>query len=116
VGGLNAGPSPYDLVLAGLGACTAMTLRLYAERKSWPLERAEVHLRHDRVHEKDCEDAEGGDGRLDRITRTIELKGPLDADQRAKLLEMAERCPVHRSLEAGIRVTTTLAPREPAEA
>lgn len=116
VGGLNTGPTPYDLVLAGLGACTAMTIRLYAERKGWPLERAEVRLRHGRVHETDCETAETGDNRMDVVTREIELRGPLDAAQRARLLDMAERCPVHRSLEAGVRVDTTLLPPAATEA
>ena len=113
VGGMDTGPSPYDLLLAGVGACTAMTVRLYAERKGWPLEQAEVRLRHDRDYLQDCEAADGAGGRMERITRTVVLHGPLDDAQRARLLEMAERCPVHRTLEAGVHVETTLAPREP---
>jgi putative redox protein len=113
VGGTDTGPNPYELLLAGVGACTAMTVRLYAERKGWPLQQAEVRLRHDRDYLKDCETAEAAGGRMERITRTVILHGPLDDEQRARLLEMAERCPVHRTLEAGVHVETTLAPRDP---
>jgi len=109
VGGFDSGPTPYDLLLAGLGACTAMTVRLYAQRKGWPLERAEVQLRHDRTHAQDAAACEEQDVRMERITRTLTLHGPLDADQRAKLLAIAERCPVHRTLSEGARITTRLA-------
>lgn len=111
VGGLNAGPTPYDLVLAGLGACTNMTIRLYAARKGWPLTRAEVRLRHDRVHAEDCKTADTGEGRLERITRTLSFEGPLDDAQRAKLLEIADKCPVHRTLGSVAVIRTELASR-----
>jgi putative redox protein len=111
LGGEDAGPSPYDLVLAGLGACTAMTVRMYADRKGWPLTGARVRLRHRKLHAKDEDDcAESrGDPRLDRVEREVVFEGPLDDEQRRRLLEIAERCPVHRTLEAGVRVDTRLA-------
>jgi putative redox protein len=108
-GGGDAGPTPYDYLLIALGACTSMTLRLYADRKSLPLERVSVRLRHDKIHAADCADCETKVGKLDRIIRTIELEGPLDEAQRARLLEIANKCPVHRSLESEIRVETRLA-------
>ena len=103
------GPGPYDLLLAALGACTGMTLRLYADRKGWPLERVEVKLRHDRIHAEDCADCETRVGLVDRIEREIALRGPLDAEQRARLLEIADKCPVHRTLRSEIRIETRLA-------
>ncbi|MDP8916782.1 MAG: alpha/beta fold hydrolase [Pseudomonadota bacterium] len=109
VGGLETGPTPYDLVLAGLGACTSMTVRLYAERKGWPLERTEVQLRHDRNHAQDAADCEQSDTRMETITRTLSFHGPLDNIQRAKLTEIAEKCPVHRTLSQGARIRTQLA-------
>lgn len=107
-GGDDAGPTPYELLLGALGACTAMTVGMYARRKSWPLESVEVHLSHERVHARDCEDCEqpDGTGYLDRITKRVSLQGPLDADQRARLLEISERCPVQRTLERPILVVT----------
>jgi putative redox protein len=109
VGGTDTGPTPYDLVVAGLGACTSMTLRMYADRKGWPLEEIRVRLRHRKLHRKDeAVNEEGGDERLDRMDREIELVGDLDDGQRSRLLEIAERCPVHRTLEAGVRVETAL--------
>jgi uncharacterized OsmC-like protein/alpha-beta hydrolase superfamily lysophospholipase len=108
-GGLDTGPSPYDYLLAGLGACTAMTLRLYAERKGLPLERVVVHLKRERIHAKDCADCETRDGMLDQIERTLELPGSLDASQRQRLLEIADRCPVHRTLTSEIKIRTRLA-------
>ncbi len=110
VGGLDSGPAPYDLLLAALGACTAMTLRLYAERKGLPLERARVTLRHARIHAADCADCETQEGKVDEITREITLEGAgLDAAQRARLLEIADRCPVHRTLEGEVRIRTRAA-------
>jgi putative redox protein len=106
VGGLDSGPGPYDLLLAGLGACTAMTLRLYAERKALPLERVTVRLNHSRIHAADCEDCETKEGMLDRIDRAITLRGALDAEQRRRLLEIADKCPVHRTLTSEIDIRT----------
>jgi putative redox protein len=107
-GGDDAGPSPYDLLSAALGACTAMTIRLYAESKKLPLERVGVNLRHDKIHAVDCSDCETRDGRVDRIERVIELVGPLDDAARAKLLEIANKCPVHRTLHSEVVVSTRL--------
>lgn len=108
VGGGNTGPAPYDFLLAGLGACTSMTLHMYAERKGWPLERAEVTLTHDKIHAQDCAECETQGGKIDYISRKIRLVGPLDTDQRAKLLEIADKCPVHRSLHSEIHITSAL--------
>jgi len=107
-GGDDSGPSPYDLLCAALGACTVMTLRLYADARSLPLERAGVALRHQKIHASDCSDCETREGRIDRIERVIELEGPLDAPARAKLLEIANKCPVHRTLHSEISVETRL--------
>jgi len=105
-GGLDSGLSPYDLVLAGLGACTSMTLRLYAERKALPLDRVTVRLAHSRIHAADCENCETKEGMLDRIDRVIALAGELDEDQRRRLLEIADKCPVHRTLTSEIDIRT----------
>ncbi|TQR87436.1 alpha/beta fold hydrolase [Mycobacterium hodleri] len=104
--GDDAGPTPYDLLLAALGACTSMTVRMYADRKQWPLERIVVESRHFRIHAKDCDECETGTGMVDRIDRDITLIGPLDADQRAKLLDIADRCPVHRTLRSEVSIHT----------
>jgi uncharacterized OsmC-like protein/pimeloyl-ACP methyl ester carboxylesterase len=106
VGGLDSGPGPYDLVLAGLGACTAMTLRLYADRKMLPLEQVTVQLSHDRIHAADCESCETKEGSIDRIERAITLHGNLDQEQRQRLLEIADKCPVHRTLTSEIDIHT----------
>ena len=107
VGGLDSGPNPYDFLLAGLGACTSMTLRLYAEHKKLPLERVTVRLTHNKVHAADCEDCETREGKVDVIERAITIEGELDKEQRAKLLEIADKCPVHRTLESEIKVRTS---------
>jgi uncharacterized OsmC-like protein/fermentation-respiration switch protein FrsA (DUF1100 family) len=106
VGGLDSGPGPYDLVLAGLGACTAMTLRLYADRKMLPLEQVTVQLSHGRIHAADCESCETTEGSIDRIERAITLHGNLDQEQRQRLLEIADKCPVHRTLTSEIDIRT----------
>jgi uncharacterized OsmC-like protein/fermentation-respiration switch protein FrsA (DUF1100 family) len=106
VGGLGSGLTPYDLLLAALGACTSMTLRLYAERKALPLERVSVMLRHQRIHATDCANCETQEGMLDRIDRTVRLDGDLDDDQRRRLLEIADKCPVHRTLTSEVEIRT----------
>ncbi|MCZ7563984.1 MAG: OsmC family protein [Burkholderiales bacterium] len=107
-GGLDSGISPYDFLLAGLGACTATTLRLYAERKHLPLERVTVEPRHDKLHTADCADCESRAARIDRIERLIRLEGTLAPADRAKLLEIADKCPVHRTLHGEIEIPTRL--------
>jgi putative redox protein len=106
MGGDDSGLSPYELVLAGLGCCTAMTLRLYADRKKLPLERVTVKLSHEKIHAEDCESCETREGMLDRIDREITLDGDLDEAVRARLLEIADKCPVHRTLQSEVIVRT----------
>ena len=110
VGGLDSGPSPYDLLLAGLGACTAMTVRLYAERKALPLDRVSVELKHEKIHAADCENCETKEGMIARIDRAISFAGSLDAAQRQRLLEIADKCPVHRTLTSEIDIRTVEQP------
>jgi uncharacterized OsmC-like protein len=108
-GGMDSGPSPYELLIAGLGACTAMTLRLYAEQKKLPLTGVSVTLRHAKIHAADCATCETREGRLDRIERTIALEGSLDEAQRKRLIEIADKCPVHRTLTSEVEIRTALA-------
>ena len=107
-GGGGTGLDPYGLLLASLGSCTSMTIGLYARRKSWPLESVTVRLRHSRVHAADCAECETKEGSVDRIERDIELAGDLSAEQRTRLLEIASRCPVHRTLTSEIDIRTRL--------
>jgi uncharacterized OsmC-like protein len=104
LGGTDEGPTPYDYLVAALGACTAMTIRLYADRRGWPLDDVTVRLRHSRVHEKDCEDCEAQEVGIDQIEREVELSGALSPEQRLGLLRIADRCPVGQTLTRGIRV------------
>ncbi|MCI3953396.1 MAG: OsmC-like protein, partial [Burkholderiales bacterium] len=108
-GGMDSGPSPYELLGAALGACTAMTIRMYAEHKKLPLERVTVDLAHEKIHAADCAECETREGRIDRIERVITLEGDLDEGQRAKLLEIANKCPVHRTLHSEVFIPTRLA-------
>ena len=105
-GGEDTGPGPYDFVLTGLGACTSMTMRMYADRKSLPLERVTVTLRHSKIYAKDCAECETREGMLDQIEREIAIEGALDDEQRKKLMEIADKCPVHRTLHSEIRIVT----------
>ncbi|MEM7218596.1 MAG: bifunctional alpha/beta hydrolase/OsmC family protein [Pseudomonadota bacterium] len=104
LGGHNLGPDPYEHLLAALGTCTSMTLRMYAERNDWPLTDVQVHLRHSREHRVDCDDCEDGNRRIEVLERAIELQGPLTDDQHRRLLQIANRCPVHRTLEGDLEI------------
>jgi uncharacterized OsmC-like protein/fermentation-respiration switch protein FrsA (DUF1100 family) len=108
-GGGDSGPGPYDFLLAALGACKSMTMRLYADRKSLPLERATVTLHHSKIHAQDCAECETREGMLDQIDVAIGLEGALDAEQRKRILEIADKCPVHRTLTSEIRIVTRAA-------
>jgi uncharacterized OsmC-like protein/alpha-beta hydrolase superfamily lysophospholipase len=109
-GGTDTGPGPYDLLLAALGACTSMTIRLYADRKQIPLERTQVYLRHGKIYATDCANCETKEGKIDRIDREITFEGNLDAETRARLLEMADKCPVHRTLKSEVDIRTVEKP------
>lgn len=108
VGGTNIGPSPYDLLVAGVGACTAMTLRMYADHKKIPLESVTVTLNHKKVHAADCEECESGTGKIDQIEREIKVSGDLSDDERQRLLEIADRCPVHKTLHSEVNIISRL--------
>ena len=105
-GGTDTGPSPYDLLLAALGSCTSMTIGFYARKRKWPLEKITVSLRHTRIHATDCEECETKEGKVDRIELEIQLTGSLTDEQRAKLMEVAGRCPVHQTLTSEINIKT----------
>ena len=106
LGGDNLGPDPYEHLLAALGTCTSMTIRMYANRKGWPLEDVAVQLEHGREHVSDCEGCDAEPLRLEVLTRAIRLAGDLSDEQRQRLLEIADRCPVHRTLEGELRIDT----------
>ncbi len=108
VGGGDTGPTPYGLLMAALGACTTMTLRMYADRKGLALDKATVRLRHDKIHARDCAECETKTGKIDSIEREIELVGQLDEAERRRLLEIADRCPVHRTLHSEVRIESRL--------
>jgi uncharacterized OsmC-like protein len=105
-GGTNEGSSPYELLLAALGSCTSMTIGLYARRKGWPLQNVTVTLRHAKIHAKDCADCETKIGKIDRIEREIAFDGSLSPEQKKRLLEVADMCPVHRTLKSEINIQT----------
>jgi putative redox protein len=108
VGGTGTGPSPYDFLLAALGSCTSMTVGMYARKKKWPLERVTVWLRHSRIYAVDCTECETKEGMLDRIERDVRFDGPLTTEQRSRLLEIANKCPVHRTLTSEINIRTRI--------
>ncbi len=108
-GGRDLGPDPYEYLASALGSCTVMTLNMYARRKGLPVERVRCEVTHDRIHARDCEECETDQGQVDRLTRVLHIEGDLDDSQRARMLEIANRCPVHRTLENEIRVETRLA-------
>ena len=105
-GGTDTGPTPYDLWLAALGTCTSMTIGLYARKRQWPLENIIVSLRHSKIHAADCDNCETKEGKVDRIERDIHLTGSLTDEQRVKLIEIADKCPVHQTLTSEINIKT----------
>jgi putative redox protein len=105
-GGADTGPGPYDLLLSALGACTSMTMRMYADRKSLPVERITVTLKHNKIHAEDCAECETREGLIDQIDRVIAIEGALDTDQHKRLMEIADKCPVHRTLTSEVRILT----------
>lgn len=107
-GGTDEGPSPYELLLSALGACTSMTILLYARRKKWPVQHVRVELDHSRVHVRDCDDCETKDVRLDYFRKRVIVRGPLSEEQRLKLEEISRRCPVHRTLTGDVRIDDEL--------
>ncbi|QIN79464.1 OsmC family peroxiredoxin [Rubrobacter marinus] len=109
LGGTDAGPTPYDYLLTALGSCTAMTVRMYADRKGWPLEAVTVGLGHRRIHAKDCAECETESGRLDHLELEIELEGPLEPEQRERLQEIADQCPVKRTLGSEVLIERSAA-------
>ena len=108
VGGQDLGPSPYGYLLAAVGTCTAMTLRMYANRKKWDLQEVEVHMDHSKEYNKDCEDCESTDAKIDVIRKNIKVKGQLDETQVNRLLEIAARCPVHRTMSNEVQFTSEI--------
>lgn len=115
-GGGDLGPNPYELLASALAACTTMTLRMYADRKGWPVRRISVAVTHRKVHARDCADCETRDGYVDVLERVIELEGELSEEQRRRLLEIANRCPVHRTLTGEVKIRSRLARAVPQEA
>jgi uncharacterized OsmC-like protein len=107
-GGNDRGPSPYELLLASLGACTSITLLMYAKKKGWEVRRVTVWLSHQKIHAQDCQDCETKEGYLDYIQRRIHIDGNLDDEKRERLLQIANRCPVHRTLTSEIKIDTQL--------